>query len=408
MKIAFIVSHFPRLSETFILNQITGLIDLGHEVDIFAFSRSNEEKIHSDVLKYHLLRKTTFFSELPQGKTERILRAAKILLRYFIFYPKEITRCLNYTKWGSKYSALNNLFRLALFLKNKYYIIHCHFGSNAAHAIFLKEILGKRVKYITTFHGYDISRTIFKKQNEIYKKLFRIGDLFLPISNLWKERLERLGCHNEKIIVHRMGVDTEKNKFREISIGSDGINIITVARLVEKKGLEYSIPAVVKLIKKYPKLHYFIVGEGHLREKLQNLILQSDAGDKIRILGQLESDGVRKLLSTADIFLLASVTSEDGDQEGIPVSLMEAMATGVPVISTFHSGIPELVRNEESGFLVPEKDIAGIVEKIELLINDTGLRRKFAQAGRRIVERDFNIKTLNRRLIDIYANTERH
>lgn len=404
MKIAIIVSEFPKISETFILNQITGLIDLGNEVDIFVFKESDEKKIHPDVIKYNLFSKITFLNRitLPKGKIERIAKAIKIIIRYFLFYPKEIIRCLDYGKHSSKYYALNNLFKLKAFLRNKYDVIHCHYGPNGVKYLFLKEILSDRVKYVTTFHAYDITRFLNKSKNGFYEELFQKGDLFLPVSKLWEKKLEVLGCPREKLVVHKMGIDIEKINIKNKSIENDEIEIITVARLVEKKGLEYSISAVARLIKKYPRIRYNIVGDGYLRENLERLILDLDLNEKIKILGWLDEDEVFKLMHDSDIFILTSVTSQDGDQEGIPVSLMEAMAVGLPVISTYHSGIPELVTDGKSGFLVPEKDVYAITEKLEYLVTHQKDRMKMGRFGRPYIKDQHDILRLNRNLLNLY------
>jgi len=398
MKIAFIVSSFPTISETFILNQITGLIGLGHDVDIFAFWKPRKEKVHKEIIEYDLLKKTTYFN-IPKSRFSRLLKSIRVFFRYFISYPRQIIRCIVYTK----HHAISALIKLVPFLRKKYDVVHCHFGPNGNEIIFLKDIFPE-VRFITTFHGYDITQFLYKNTNGVYKDLFKKCDLFMPISNLWKERLERLGCPREKIIVQRMGVDTERITIKEKFQAKNEVKIITVARLVEKKGLKYSISAVARVIKKYPKVTYYIVGDGDLKKELMVLISQLGLDDKIKLLGSLENNKVKELMKESDIFLLTSVTSSVGDMEGIPVSLMEAMATGLPVISTYHSGIPELVEDGKSGFLVPEKNVDALVEKLEYLIENHQIWSEMGKAGRKFVEENFNINVLNKRLEKLYKD----
>lgn len=400
MSIAFIVSAFPTLSETFILNQITGLIDLGHKVDIFSFYKPKEKKVHPEVIKYRLLDKVHYFG-IPKRRFRRLVKAIKIIFRYFVFHPKEIIKCLNFKKYGGKYNALNNLFKIVPFLRKKYDVIHCHFGPNGNEMIFLKDIFPE-IKFITTFHGYDITKFLNENSNGVYKRLFKKGDLFMPISNLWAERLKDLGCAGDKILVHRMGVDTKQIVFRERTVSDDNIMVLTVARLVDKKGLRYSITAVAKIIQKYPEVNYYIVGDGYLRKRLEDLINEFGVENKIKLLGAIENSKVRELMQKSHVFLLASVTSSDGDQEGIPVSIMEAMASGLPVISTYHSGIPEIVLDGKSGFLVPEKDVDALTEKLEYLIEHSEIWPEMGKAGRKFVEENFDIRKLNKRLVEIY------
>ena len=186
---------------------------------------------------------------------------------------------------------------------------------------------------------------------------------------LFCEKVTKIGLSPERIHVHYSGIDTVKFAFRERPIDDQEVRIFTVGRLTEKKGMEYSIKAVAKLVTRYPAIQYTIAGEGHLRPQLEQLIRGLGTEKHIHLAGSLPSDEVGKLMYETDIFILASVTAKDGDQEGMPVSLEEAMATGLPVIATRHSGIPELVQDGASGFLVPERDAEALAEKCEYLIS---------------------------------------
>jgi len=386
MKIAFIVSGFPTLSETFILNQITGLLDMGHDVEIFAKFNPKEKKVHLDVEKYQLMKRTHYFN-IPHNKITRILKAIFLIIKNFHKSPLKILNSLNVFKHGKTALFFKPLYALIPFLDKKFDIIHCHFGPNGILGAHLKEI-GINGKILTTFHGYDMS--IFIINNNAYKKLFLNGDLFLPISNYWKRKLIRLGCNEKKIIVHHMGIDLEKFKFfeRRKEPGKP-IKILTVGRLVEKKGYEYAIQAIVKTIEKYRNIEYLIVGNGPLRRKLENLISELGIESYIKFLGVVNQNEVLNLYQQAHIFILPSITASNGDQEGIPVVLMEAQATGLPIISTYHTGIPEVVVNGKSGFLVPEKDVDALAERLEYLIEHPKIWAEMGRAGRKFVEEKY-------------------
>ena len=150
---------------------------------------------------------------------------------------------------------------------------------------------------------------------------------------------------------------------------------------MEKKGIEYSIRAFAQVAAKHPQARYDIVGDGPLHHDLAKLIAELGLADRIKLHGALAGESVRQLLSEADIFVLASVTAANGDCEGTPVSLLEAQACGVPVISTKHTGIPEIVLDGKTGFLVSERDVQGLAEKLELLISDPALRARIGRAG---------------------------
>lgn len=404
MKIAFIVDAFPVLSETFILNQITGLLDLGHEVEIFTQRNSRVKKIHSDVFRYNLMQRVYYPVYEPLSLIKRWVKAAlSVLLRANVKDILLVLRTLDIFKFGWSVLDLKQLYRIIPFLgRNNFDIIHCHFGPNGNYGALLKE-LGIKGKLVTTFHGYDLSKYVKQKGEDIYQDLFLKGDLFLPISSYWRNKLIQLGCPKEKIITHHMGIDIEKFKFRprQLSTG-EKLTILTIARLTEKKGLDYSIRAIAEIVKHKPNIEYDIIGDGSWRDRLYKLITELGVEEKIQLLGWKDSSEVRRLMKEAHIYVLSSITAADGNMEGIPVSLMEAQATGLPVVSTLHSGIPELVIDGKTGFLVSERNVNALAERLSFLIQHPETWQKMGQAGRKFVEKNFDIKKLNRKLAGIY------
>ncbi|MBE9213110.1 glycosyltransferase [Plectonema cf. radiosum LEGE 06105] len=405
MKIAFFISKFPSLSETFILNQITGLIDRGHEVDIYAERPTDTSKMHPEVTMYHLLDRT-YYIERPENRFWRILTIFIFLFTKFITNPIILLKSLNFLKYGSVASNLTLFYAAGYLLgkERKYDIIHCHFGPNGLKAAFLRDIGVIQGKLSTTFHGYDITIFLKKYGDKAYDFLFQFDDIFLPISERWKRRLIEIGCNCE-IIVHHMGIDCKKFTFALRKPKANGrVEIVTIARLVEKKGIEYGIRAVAKLVKDKPHLKYSIIGDGPLREQLQKLIEEFGINENVRLLGWKQQEEIIEILTNADIFMAPSITTPDGDQEGIPVVLMETMAMGLPVVSTQHSGIPELVKDGVSGFLVPERDVDALAQKLSYLIEHPELWTEIGKLGHAFVEEYYNINKLNDQLVKIYQN----
>ena len=402
MKIAIIVDSFPALSETFIVNQITGLIDLGHQVEIFAGGGPHDLRVHPEIDQYHLLEHTHYIHTKPAGKLKRLIGALSIVPACLKRNLPATLRSLNIIRYGAEALSLNLLYKLEHFLAaGPFDILSCHFGPNGLTGILLKE-LGIPGKVITTFHGYDLSSYPLRHGPKVYEELFHRGDLFLPISDFWKAKLISLGCPPEKISVHHMGINLNKFQFKTRSLSPGGsIHLLTIARLVEKKGLCFSIKAVSKVLHAHPNLEYTIVGDGPLRQELSDLIKHLGVAEKVKLLGWKDATAIRNILDGTHIMLLHSIISKSGDMEGIPVSLMEAMAMGIPVISTRHSGIEELVKDGQSGFLVAEKDIDNMAERINRMIRNPDILPEMGIAGRRFVEANFNVEKLNRQFIRV-------
>jgi len=413
MRIAFLLSQFPALSETFILSQITGLMDRGAEVDILAGTELPQPVEHPALSRYGLRDRTRYAEGPPEGVWEGRLRMAGFLGSALLRAPTGDIPVARVFRSGraDAWRALD--FSRTPRRLGDYDVIHCHFGPMGTLGMALRNmgLLGGRL--VTTFHGYDMSRPLEEGNLDLYQRLFREGDLFLPISEYWKDRLIEHGCREERIVVHRMGVDCEQFGYapRGVEPGQP-VRLLSVCRLVEKKGIGYAIRAVARVLGEEgatgdggatPALQYSIVGDGPLRAHLESLVDELGVGNSVRFLGSRRRDEVARLMADAHIFMAPSVTAEDGNKEGIPVAIMEAMATGLPVISSRHSGIPELVEDGVTGLLAEERDVAGLADRITRLLNEPGLNTRLAEAGRARVEEEFNTRLLNKRLMERFG-----
>lgn len=396
MKIAFVLSEFPSVSETFVLNQITGLIDRGHLVHIYAGRPRKIGALHPDIRKYGLLEQTVYYREIPAKG--RLLKSAFALSGIFLKKPLFFLYGIRTIFHNQRTLGLGTLYKISPFIGNgPYDIIFCHFGPNGNIGLLLKRA-GFKGKLAVVFHGYDMTNFIAQNGQDSYKYLSANGDLFLPISETWKHELISLGFDKRKILVHRMGVDTEKFRYRPRTMNGKQISILSVARLVEKKGLRYAIEAVSKIMNKYRNVIYRIAGDGPLRKELDGFIRELNAEDRIKILGWKSQDEIIKLMDNAHIYLAPSITASDGGKEGIPVAIMEAMAQGIPVLSTFHSGIPELIEDGKSGLLVPEGDANALALKLDYLLSNPQVWQALSLAGRTRIKEDFDIRQLNHTL----------
>ncbi|OHB78465.1 MAG: hypothetical protein A2W31_00070 [Planctomycetes bacterium RBG_16_64_10] len=403
MRIAFFLNQFPVLSETFILDQMTGLIDRGHELDIYARGPGAGTPSHAEVDQYGLLARTRYHG-MPVNRGRRVAAACRLLATRFRHRPRVALRALNPARYGLEAASLARLFwHAALVDQPPYDVVHGHFGPNGRLACQLREAGVLRGAVATTFYGYDLTQVPHQRGRAHYRDLFENSDLLLPISGFFRNKLLELGCPPEKIAVHHLGIDCSKFHYQARRHDPTApIRLLSLARLVEKKGLEYAIRAVAKVAHEFPRIRYRIVGDGPLRRKLEQLIAQLAVGTQIELAGWRSRAEILAELARADLVLAPSVTAADGDQEGTPVALMEAMATGLPVLSTWHSGIPELVEDGVSGALVPERDADALAAKLRELLCNPSRWPEMGRRGRATVEQHFHIGRLNDQLVELY------
>ncbi|EHD1470882.1 colanic acid biosynthesis glycosyltransferase WcaL [Escherichia coli] len=402
MKVGFFLLKFPLSSETFVLNQITAFIDMGFEVEIVALQKGDTENTHAAWTKYNLAARTRWLQDEPTGKVAKLRHRASQTLRGI--HRKNTWQALNLKRYGAE---SRNLILSAICgqvvapLHADVFI--AHFGPAGATAAKLRELGVIRGKIATIFHGIDISsREVLNHYTPEYQQLFRRGDLMLPISDLWAGRLQKMGCPREKIAVSRMGVDMTRFSPRPVKAPATPLEIISVARLTEKKGLHVAIEACRQLKEQGMAFRYRILGIGPWERRLRTLIEQYQLEDVVEMPGFKPSHEVKAMLDDADVFLLPSVTGADGDMEGIPVALMEAMAVGIPVVSTLHSGIPELVEADKSGWLVPENDARALAQRLAAFSQlDTDELAPVVKRAREKVEHDFNQQVINRELASL-------
>lgn len=391
MKLTFFTMRFPVASETFVLNQVTHFIDAGYEVEIISVFPGDLVNRHAAFDEYGLAAKTHYL--LPE---EKISIVDKLNQRLKLVLPKvtkpSLLRSLNVLRYGAQSSKLllpsivanaKQTFTADVFL--------VHFGYAGALANKLRELGVLKGKQATVFHGADISRRHILEEHKLdYVNLFRQSELMLPISNLWKNKLIEMGCPQEKIHVTRMGIEPEKFNFQPRQAFQTPLRIVSVARLTEKKGLDVAVKASAILKQRGGQFQYTIIGNGDQDEMMRDFIAREGMEDCVSMPGFKPQEEIRRALSEADIFLLPSKTAADGDMEGIPVALMEAMAVGLPVVSTFHSGIPELIENNVSGWLVEEDDPEALAETLLKLSQGEVDVAPVVAAARHKVETEFN------------------
>lgn len=284
---------------------------------------------------------------------------------------------------------LDEIFSPEKFVKNnKISLLHAHHGQLGVLLLPFKE--KTKLPLVTSIRGRDATlanQPVGYLEN--MKMLFDQGEQFYPVCQYLAQKIMDWGCPSEKIKVLYGGVDLSKYHYRAPSLeGSQ--NILSVGRLVEKKGHHILMQAFQKIRDKFPNATLTIIGKGELQENLASLANQLNLGESFRLLNYLPKDKVREYMVNADLFCAASLEAANGDVEGIPNTLKEAMALGVPVISTYHAGIPELITHNQEGFLVHENNVDELAEALEFMLNQRNLWETYTIAARQKVEQSFD------------------
>lgn len=397
MTIVFIVDSFPLISETFILNQITGLKDLGHEVLIFAGERSEERDSHEDVTKYELLKETYYLNDRPANKLKRIVWALFLMFAFIHRNPKAVLNSLNFVKYGKEALSLNYFYKVMLFLGiGKIDVLFCHYGPNGNLGALMKE-MGIKAKLITMFHGYDIRRGI-EQGGVIYNILFKHADQILSISDYNYRNLIEFGAPAERIVSHPVGINLERYTFvQRKALPSEAVKILSVGRLVKEKGFIFGLEAFALLVKNNPALNvqYYIVGDGPLRAELNIHAEKLGIKDKVFFLGYQTQKGVIQLLHQSHMFFLPSIA------EALPVVLMEAQATGMPTVAANVGSVAQIVLDERTGFVVESQNVGAMSAKLGVLVSNPSMWEAMGTAGCAHVKENFDIRRLNQRLADL-------
>lgn len=428
LRIAVFLGSFPVVSETFILRQITGLLELGHDVRIFANARPDDcAPAHPEVARYDLRRRTTYVDGPPESvlwelpvrpltaKTwppgaaqpvanwRRFAHTLPKLARCLVRSPG-LTRALLSTRaYSYQAASLSGVYRLATLARvpGGLDVLHAHFGPAGNSFRFARELWNAPL--VVSFHGYDFSTQPRKEGAAMYQELFRTADLITVNSNFTRSQVEKLGCMPNKLRKLPVGLDPAEFPFRERTLRpGETVRLLTVARLTEIKGHEYALHAVGRLKAAGAQVSYDVVGDGPLSKTLQALARELRLGETVVFHGAVAGDRIKALYAQAHLFLLTSVNVE-GDQEGQGLVLQEAQACGLPVLATRHGGLPEGMLDGQSGWLVPERDVQALSERMLFLIAHASHWPAMGRAGRSFVEERYDIRNLNRQLTEIYA-----
>ncbi len=377
MNIHYVFQSFPEISQTFVFDQMRYLRKKGHNVSVSCrkLFTENMQLITCDFYDelHHLpdakFKLPTFKNMLSKAPLRRNTQFTNSLAARFI-----------------EKSAIPD-------------ILVAHFGPNVLLASDIKIEIFKRINknlpVVGVFHGYDLSRYIKKYGADRYKAYEKSIDLFVTISNYWKDLLLQSGIPEHKIKVIRLGVNPKLYN-KKSATGKRTEKLISVGRMVEKKGFDDLIEAFAIIHKEDSSFSIDLIGDGPKLDELKMQVKNRGLDKAISFSGALSHTATLERIRNSDLFILASKTAQNGDKEGIPVVLMEAMASGVPVLSTYHSGIPELIEDGVSGVLVPERSPKDIATAIKNLTSDGTKLDSMTSEAYSVIEKLYNSEKQNR------------
>jgi glycosyltransferase involved in cell wall biosynthesis len=425
MKLAYLVKTFPKLSETFVLNEILELERQGVELHIFSLRQPAETKVHPAVaeMRAPVTYVRSWYTPLPPPPDrvpfEKLAYKVQMseegrfmflhhpiwFLRAWLFQVRNSAQTKCGTRWRYFYEAL----ALARELRRRGFThLHAHFANEPTSVAELAQRLAG-CRFSFTAHAKDIYLT---DRAELARKMAS-AEFVVTCTGFNQTYLKSIACSRTPIHLSYHGVDLSRfscgmGNFREHPTATPVI--LSVGRFCEKKGFTYLIQACHRLKQKGRHFVCRIVGFGPLQKQLEELIETLTLQDSVLLVGKMTQDKLLQEYRQAHLFVLPCLVTDDGDRDGIPNVLMEAMAMRIPVISTSVSGIVELVDHMENGLLAPEKDLEALTAAMETLLDDPGLRERLGGNGRQKVMARFSLKhsTANLRCLFAGGGPARH
>jgi colanic acid/amylovoran biosynthesis glycosyltransferase len=345
------------------------------KIHAFAFKRENSDRFpYSSV---HLLRRSG-------------LRWARRIWQKQILHTPQLAL-------PSEYSAFSKLVRA----KN-ISLLHIYFGNNG---VFWLPLFNKcSIPIIVSFHGADVAVGFATASGQRrLKQVFEAADLLLARSDSIRQSMIAAGCNPNKIRIQRTGIPGSDFEYRPRNFPQEGrFQFLQACRLIEKKGIEVTIEAYAKFLEQWPNSRLVIAGDGPLRKTLEQFAQQLGIGDRVAFTGFLSKEELLKTYNQSHLFIHPSETTSAGDNEGIPNSLLEAMATGLCSIATRHGGIPEAIEHLQNGVLVEERDFEGVYYWMSRFAENWPLAVELGQHAAQAVSHEFDLETQIQKLESVY------
>ena len=387
----------PAYIEAYKMDQMISLMRRGYDVSALLMKKP-KKVLEKNTIEYDFKKNITYIN-VNGSKVLKIFLFAWWFIRALIINPLKTFLAIYRLRLRDNFLSYSTI---AFFIiAGKYGLIHVHNG----HAgVFISKMIDAiKLPVVVSFYGWDFSQDLPLRPGE-YNKMFATVDKITAMSEFMKKRLVKYECPEEKIEIVRIWAKDIFLNFSEMKkpISKNKVQILSVGRLSTKKGYDVCLKVMKLLKKSNEQFHYTIIGDGPLNNELQNLCLELDLKDEVTFKGAISRDDVKPYMEQCDIFLIHSVTGPDGDMEGTPTVILEAGLLRKPVVSTYHSGIPEIVDNSMSGYLTEEKDVGKTKDYLSDLIHDQEKRNSFGEALRNKILAEYSEEVNCPKFIKIY------
>jgi glycosyltransferase involved in cell wall biosynthesis len=395
LRVGYILKMFPRFSETFIMNEILELERQGVEVTILSILPPTEGRFHPRVSD---IRAEVRY--LPPHRYSEFWNSLRNSNGYLRAHKKGYASALWHALECSKESALKYLIRAGTIAEWNRGLnldhFHSHFASSPTHvAMYASMMTG--VPYSFIAHAKDIFLNDMDKK--LFRQMVKNSSFAVTVSNSNRLYLRKMISNNEKNKIIRVYNGLDLKYFKNQGSERASNHILSVGRLVEKKGFHILIEAMRILKERNRNFVCEIIGEGDQRLSLENLISQYNLKRAVRLLGALPQDEVIQRMKRSTIFVLPSIIARDGNRDALPTVLLEALAIGIPAISTDVVGIPEILEKGKCGKIIKQDDPLVLADSIETLIDSPSIRNQFVRAGFHKAKKDFNIRVNAKELL---------
>ncbi len=389
-SIGYLLKTYPKLSETFILNEILELERQGVFLHLFSLRKPTDEKNHPDVdkVKAHV---TYIPTLLPEFNFPDLIELLKAHLQLLFQSPRQYWQALQFHLQRPEKKRLNEFLQagyLAATMQNLGLShLQAHFANVPTATTEIAKIFGN-LSYNIFAHAKDIYLT----EKEVLDRRIGSAEFVLTCTGFNHRHLRSISTSSTPIYLSYHGIDLTRFTSTVVKHKTEIPLILSVGRYCEKKGFPYLIQACQQLKQQGHKFQCDIVGYGPLEGELTRLIAELDVADVVSLAGKMTQDELVKVYQRASIFVLPCQVMENGDRDGIPNVLLEAMAMEIPVVSTDISGIGGLVESDKNGFLIPEKNTPAIAEALGKLLAQPALGEQFGKAGRERVLQQFSLE----------------